>query len=587
MNTKADFAPARRLRRMCLLAVAIGAISAGLAWLLLKLINLFTNLFFYLRLSVLPADPSKEVLGNWIVVVPVIGGLVIGAMAYWGSERIRGHGIPEALEAILFGRSQMDPKVAVLKPVSSAISIGSGGPFGAEGPIIMTGGAVGSLIAQLFNLTSAERKTLLVAGAAGGMSATFGTPIAAALLAVELLLFEWKPRSLIPVALSSAAAAALRPLLLGSGPLFQVPPHPPLGLVGLGVACVAGILAGGMAWLLTAAVYGWEDVFHKVPFHWAWWPAIGGLIVGIGGLIEPRAMGVGYDVIGEMLSGKAVLWGVIALVAVKAMIWSGALGSGTSGGVLAPLLMMGSALGVAEAHIMPAGDPLIWPLVSMAAVMAGVMRSPFTAIMFAFELTHDANALLPLLVASTLAYLVSVLILKRSILTEKVARRGYHIFREYSVDPLERVFVDEVMTRDVQTQPGSMTVAQFMEYYLHTQQKFRGYPVIDDGGKYLGMLRVSELIENAEASLTNNVWKLSELVARDAEPLCHPNELCRNVAARMVREGVERLAVIDEETDKLAGIVTRSDLLKPAAHYYEQEELRERVKWWGGKKPAG
>ena len=391
-------------------------------------------------------SPAANHLGWFAVLVPVAGGLVIGLMARYGSERIRGHGIPEALESILISGSKVTPRLAVLKPISAAISIGSGGPFGAEGPIIMTGGALGSVISQLFRLTAAERKTLLVAGAAAGMSATFATPIAATLLAVELLLFEWKPRSAIPVALASATAGAARRYILGLGPLFPVPHHAifigPQGLLG----CVlAGLLAGGLSALLTIGVYAAEDSFMKLPIHWMWWPAIGGFAVGLGGMIFPQALGVGYDTIQSLLQGdvpRAVIAGVLL---VKSAIWVISLGSGTSGGVLAPLLMMGAALGGVEAIFLPNEGAGFWPLVSMGAILGGTMRAPFTAILFALELTHDVNALLPLLVAAMLAHGTTVLLLKRSILTEKVARRGFHLTREYATDPLEVLLVREAM----------------------------------------------------------------------------------------------------------------------------------------------
>ncbi|MGN6759603.1 MAG: chloride channel protein, partial [Thermomicrobiales bacterium] len=320
---------------IALMAVIIGAIGAFIALILLRLITFFTNLFFFQRLSFANASPADNHLGLFIILVPVIGGLIIGLMARYGSDRIRGHGIPEAIESILINGSRIDPKVAVLKPLSSAISIGSGGPFGAEGPIIMTGGAVGSLIAQFFHLTSSERKTLLVAGAAAGMSATFAAPVAAALLAVELLLFEWKPRSAIPVALASATAAVMRRYIIGEGPLFPVPAHAAfIGPQGVAGCVVAGLLAGALSALMTIMVYFFEDTFTKLPIHWMWWPAIGGLVVGIGGLIEPHALGVGYDNIARMLDGSAVAHVAIVLLVVKAIIWAVALGSGTSGGVL-------------------------------------------------------------------------------------------------------------------------------------------------------------------------------------------------------------------------------------------------------------
>ena len=330
-----DFTADLRLLRIAAIAVVVGALCSVVAVILLKLIDLFTNLFYYGALSFVHRIPANHHLGWWSVLIPVAGGLVIGLMARYGSDRIRGHGIPEAMEAILIGKSRMQPKVAVLKPLSSAISIGSGGPFGAEGPIIMTGGSLGSLVAQAFHLTAAERKTLLVAGAAGGMSATFATPMAAVLLAVELLLFEWKPRSLIPVALASFVAALLRPMLLEPGPMFPVAAHAALPSSALMASALVGLLAGLLAMVLTMAVYAAEDAFHRLPIHWMWWPALGGLVVGLGGLIQPRALGVGYDIIEQLLKGDYVPSALIGLIVVKGVIWSMSLGSGTSGGVLA------------------------------------------------------------------------------------------------------------------------------------------------------------------------------------------------------------------------------------------------------------
>src|SRR5579885_1857322 len=246
-----DFTTTPRVITITLIAIPIGVLAAFVALALLRLIGFFTNLFFFQRIGFDLITPAGNHLGWLVVLVPVIGGLVIGFMARYGSERIRGHGIPEAIEAILINGSKVDPKVAILKPISSAISIGSGGPFGAEGPIIMTGGAFGSMIAQFFHLSSSERKTLLVAGAAAGMSATFAAPISATLLAVELLLFEWKPRSLIPVALASATAAVLRRYIIGMGPLFPTPVHPAyIGPVNILACVLVGVLAGALSSLL-------------------------------------------------------------------------------------------------------------------------------------------------------------------------------------------------------------------------------------------------------------------------------------------------------------------------------------------------
>src|SRR5215468_6127829 len=447
-----DFTTTPRLLTVSVLALGIGALSAVVALALLKLIGLFTNLFFYQRFQADMVSPAGHHLGWFVIFVPVIGGLIIGLMARYGSERIRGHGIPEAIEAILLNGSRVEPKVAFLKPISSAISIGSGGPFGAEGPIIMTGGAFGSMAAQFFHLTSAERKTLLVAGAAGGMSATFASPVAASMLAAELLLFEWKPRSLIPVALASSTAAVIRRYLLGFGPLFPVPQHPVfIGPKGLLACVLVGILAGGLSALLTLSVYAAEDFFQRLPIHWMWWPTLGGLAIGLGGLVFPQALGVGYDTIGALLAGSVTTKVILGVLLVKWFIWAVSLGSGTSGGVLAPLLMMGGALGGLETMFLPNEGAGFWPLISMGAILGGTMRSPFTSIVFAFELTHDANVFLPLLVGSMIAHAFTVLTLKRSILTEKIARRGYHLSREYSVDPLELLYVREVMHADAST----------------------------------------------------------------------------------------------------------------------------------------
>ncbi|HMJ07451.1 MAG TPA: chloride channel protein, partial [Pyrinomonadaceae bacterium] len=456
-----DFTTSRRVVRISLLAIIIGLFSAGIAFVLLRLIAFFTNLFFFQRFSTATASPADNTLGWMVVIVPVVGGLIIGLIARYGSERIRGHGIPEAIEAILLKGSRVEPKVAVFKPIASAISIGSGGPFGAEGPIIMTGGAFGSMIAQFFHLTSSERKTLLVAGAAAGMSATFAAPIAAILLAVELLLFEWKPRSFIPVALASGAAAAGRRYLLDPGPLFPVPPHPSMvGLDALFACIIAGILAGLLSMLLTKAVYASEDAFAKLPIHWMWWPAIGGVAIGLGGLLFPQALGVGYDTIGALLQGDVPIKIIIGVLVVKSAIWAISLGSGTSGGVLAPLLMMGGALGGLEAMVLPAEGAGFWPLVSMGAILGGTMRSPLTGIVFALELTHDINMLLPLLIAVTIAHGFTVLTLGRSILTEKIARRGFHMSREIALDPMEVTFTREVMRTDIIALPETLSIKE-------------------------------------------------------------------------------------------------------------------------------
>ncbi len=572
-----DFTTTWSVLPITLLATGIGIFSAFVALALLRLIGIFTNLFFFQRWGTALVSPAGNHLGWLEVFVPMIGGLIIGFMARYGSERIRGHGIPEAIEAILLKGGQIEPKVAFLKPISSAISIGSGGPFGAEGPIIMTGGAFGSMIAQLFHLTSAERRTLLVAGAAGGMSATFASPLAAVLLSVELLLFEWKPRSLIPVAMASAAAAATRRYIIGMGPLFPTPPHAAfLGPAGLLGCVLAGILAGALSALLTLAVYAAEDAFLKLPFHWMWWPIIGGFVVGVGGLIFPQALGVGYDTIGTLLQGHVLLSTIAGILLVKSIIWAVSLGSGTSGGVLAPLLMMGGALGGLLSSFLPNEGLGFWPLIAMGAILGGTMRSPFTGVVFAVELTHDMNVILPLLVAAVVAHAFTVLTLRRSILTEKVARRGYHLSREYAVDPLEILFVREVMRSNVAAIPADTPVAE-LAASLHDGQSLRRqrlYPVVDGDRSLVGVLPRHEL-QRFVQSANGKGWR--EVIRKDPK-VAYPDEPLRVVVYRMAETGLTRFPVVERDgRNTLVGMVSLDDLLKARMQALEAERRRERI----------
>ena len=570
---KRDYAADRRILAVTAIAVAIGAMSTAAAVILLNLIRFFTNLFFFQRLSLADAVPAHNTLGAWVIALPVIGGLIVGLMARYGSEKIRGHGIPEAIEAILFGKSKMSPKVALLKPLSSGIVIGSGGPFGAEGPIIMTGGSVGSLIAQFFHLTAGERKTLLVAGACAGMTAVFGTPVAAVLLAVELMLFEFRPRSLLPVATACAVAGFLRSLVLDPAPLF--PLHTaPVTLAALGSCVIAGLLCGVLSAALTHALYKTEDLFSRLPLHWMWWPAIGGLAVGIGGYVEPRALGVGYDVIGDLLNNKMLLGVALSLLAVKAAIWVIALGSGTSGGVLAPLLMMGAGLGIALAPVLPGAGPNLWALVCMAAVLGGVLGAPLTAIVFAFGLTHDSEALLPLLLTTAVSYGFNVLTMRRSIMTEKIARRGLHIYREYSVDPLERQHVADLMTRHVVTIDAGLAVSEAMRLHFDADQQHRCYPLVD-GGRVVAMVE-RDVLRRAPDSAA----PCRSLFASDAPPVVAlPGESVRDVAARMAAHRLERLPVVDSPAAlRLIGIISRSDILQASQQVFIDEVVRERLR---------
>jgi len=575
-----DFTMTPRVLWIGSLAIFIGFVTSYIALALLKLIALFTNLFFYQRWAFSAATPAGNRLGVWEVLVPVVGAVIVGLMARFGSERIRGHGIPEAIEAILINGSKVEPKVALLKPISSAISIGSGGPFGAEGPIIMTGGAFGSMVAQLFKLSSTERKTLLVAGAAAGMSATFAAPVAAVLLAVELLLFEWKPRSLIPVALASVTAGAARRYILGMGPLFPVSTHPAfIGPLGLAGCLVAGILAGILSAAVTEAVYKSEDLFHKFPIHWMWWPAFGGLAIGLGGLIFPQALGVGYDTIGSLLQGHVARDVILGILLVKSAIWAISLGSGTSGGVLAPLLMMGGALGGMEAAFLPSFGPGFWPLVSMAATLGGTMRAPMTAVIFALELTHDVNMLLPLLLSVIMAHCFTVLLLKRSILTEKVARRGYHLSAEYSVDPMEMLFVKDVMRSNIAALPAGATHAD-VAASLKPDRLRRGqflYPVIDREMKLVGVITRNALDKIVQLDGAGPQLDLGELANKNPE-VAYADEPLRSVVYRMAETGLTRFPVVDRtDNRKLLGMVALYDLLQARTRTMHEEARRERV----------
>jgi CIC family chloride channel protein len=579
LSSLGDFTTAPRVLMISLMAVPIGIVCAYVALALLKLIALFTNLFFFQRVSTAMTSPADNALGLWVVLVPIAGALIIGVMARYGSERIRGHGIPEAIEAILINGSRVEPKVALLKPVSSAISIGSGGPFGAEGPIIMTGGAIGSLIAQFFHLTSAERKTLLVVGAAAGMSATFAAPVASVLLAVELLLFEWKPRSMIPVALGSATAAAMRRYILGLGPLFPVPAHPIfIGPQGLAGCVAAGLLAGVLSAILTQTVYAAEDTFQKLPIHWMWWPAIGGLVIGLGGLVFPQALGVGYDTIGSLLQGDVPGRVIVGILVVKSIIWSVSLGSGTSGGVLAPLLMIGGALGGVEAMVFPSEGVGFWPLVSMGAILGGTMRSPFTGVVFALELTHDVNMLLPLLVTVTIAHGFTVLVLRRSILTEKVARRGFHLSREYSVDPLEILFAREVMRPDIVALPAGAAFDALSRSLRVDPEKGpqRLYPVVDESLNLVGVVTRVDLQRHVDSAPGDGGAQL-EAIVRTTPIVAHPDEPLRVIVHRMAETALTRFPVVTRgPAGRLVGMIALEDLLKARALNLDAERRRER-----------
>jgi H+/Cl- antiporter ClcA/CBS domain-containing protein len=551
--------------------VATGGVAAAVV--LLKLIRLVTNFAYFGQFTLADLRLEDSPLGLWAVAIPVVGALIVGLMARYGSEKIRGHGIPEAIEAILLGRSRLDAKVAILKPLSSAVVIGTGGPFGAEGPIIMTGGAVGSLIAQMLPVTDNERKTLLVAGAAAGMTAVFGTPIAAIMLAVELLLFEWTPRSFIPVSVAAVVAAVERHYLQMPSPIFPFTGGVDTSFIELGAWLLIGVLSGLLSGLLTQLVYACEDMFLKLPIHWMWWPLFGGLVVGIGGLIEPRALGVGYDNIAGMLQGNVLTSAALLLLVVKAIIWSVSLGSGTSGGVLAPLLIMGGAMGTVLSGYLPPASPGFWALLAMAATMGGTMRSPLTATFFAVELTGNTHVLLPLIAACGAAHAFTVLILRRSILTEKVARRGHHLTREYRVDPFALTRVREVMTKAVETLPATMTLHGAAAFFTDPKTTHPSFPVVDPDGRVLGIVDPPAVLRWRRAG-KHRTATLGQLLTGTKVTSAFPDEYLESLADRLSLANVAHLPVISRDDRRLIGYIGWKDLMRVRAKQQTEETQR-------------
>jgi H+/Cl- antiporter ClcA len=568
----------RRVLRITAVSIVLGVLAALIAKLLTALIGVVTNLAFYGRWSTAFSSPADAVphLGWWVVLVPVVGGLIVGVMARWGSRAIRGHGIPEAMEQVLLNESKIPPRITFLKPISSAIAIGTGGPFGAEGPIIATGGALGSFIGQVLKVTGSERKVLLAAGAAAGMAAVFSAPIAAVVLAVELLLFELRPRSLIPVALACVAATGTRYLLQGSAAVFQMSALAAPGAMALLVYVLLGALIGVVSVWTTWIVYAIEDWFEKLPIHWMWWPAIGGLVVGVVGYFAPLTLGVGYTNIENIINGKLTVAALAFLCVMKFLSWSIALGSGTSGGTLAPLFTIGGALGaligIGVATLAPqfGVDPRIAALVGMAAIFAGASRALLTAVVFAFETTGQPAGLLPLLGGCTAAYLISALMMRNTIMTEKIVRRGVRVPTEYVADYLDQVGVGEACARDVTTLKTSQTLAEVRRWLGENlpDSQHQGYPVLDEQGGVRGVLTRRSLLDPQwHYTLT-----LGELVTRPTIAVDEGHSL-REAADHMVAESVGRLVVMSkDDPQRMVGIITRGDIL--AAHGRRLREAR-------------
>ncbi|MDE1155218.1 MAG: chloride channel protein [Acidobacteriaceae bacterium] len=577
-----DYSADSRILYVSALAAGLGAIASVAAWALLEMIALCTNLFYFHQLSFEEHDPWQSAMRWWSMFNPAIGGLMVGLIARFLSPRVRGHGMPEAVETIVFGGGKVQPRVAVLKPVATAVAIGSGGPFGAEGPVIVTGGAIGSVLGQLLPMTDSERTVLMVAGASAGMAATFNCPMSAILLAVEILLFEWKPRSLVPVAIACVTAGAVRRLLLGPHSLLHMEAtHSPVYHQQMLGALAIGVCAAFFAMLLGRAIHFSEAQFRKLPIHWMWWPALGGLGIGLGGLIFPRALGVGYSTLQEIISnGTQTSWKILAgVLVIKSLIWVFSLGSETAGGILAPLLLLGAAMGAALGHLLPEIMVGSWALVGMTSLLTAAIGCPLTSAMLALELTHNAGLMLPVLLACMAAYAVSVLIQPRSMLTEALSAKGLHLSREFSVDPLETMLVSQAMHTSVFALPQEATVQAAKDWFqslqgrdlrLHWQRVF---PLVDKDNRLVGMLtkhqmRVAAMTEDPDAPLLP--------YGVDDVQVLSPFHTLKNSAATMAESKITSYPVVSSD-GKLLGVMTIEDLLRGRSKESQREHDRSRV----------
>jgi H+/Cl- antiporter ClcA/CBS domain-containing protein len=563
------------------------------------MIGLLTNILYYHRISTTLVSPDKNKLGLTAILIPILGGLIVGLMAKFGSQMIRGHGIPEALDKILSSGSKMPPKIAILKPIASAISIGTGGPFGAEGPIIVTGGAVGSIFGQLFNFSGLQRRILLVAGASAGMSAVFGTPVASVLFGIEILMFEFKPRSIILISTASATADICRIglsqlHLLAPQPLFLVKATEIDNIWVLVASIPLGIICGGASYIISKSVYWLEDLFSLLEnrVDKTYWPIIGGFAIGIGGLIDSKALGVGYDTIDSMLLEKLTLTALILLFFTKLCIWSIGLGSGTSGGILAPVMIIGASLGGVFGYIIPVGSVAIWSLIGLTAVFAGVTRAPFTAIVFSIELTYNVGITPAAIIGTIIAYGISVLTLKRSVLSEKIGRRGYNFNFEMSTNPLDSITIKEIV-QACQTVFTPETQVSKAKHYLINNPKAilqRLYPVVNSEGSVVGVTTVSSVLEHnfvseSQARNTdqikadNNGYKSDTSVIRDIMiedfKSLDLNDTLSKAADSIAEYEIGVIPILDESKSKqLVGLLTGFDILLARKAFVEDENLK-------------
>jgi chloride channel protein, CIC family len=572
-----------RIGWMSLLAALVGILAGLIAYLLYDLIALFTNLTFYHVSSIHFRSPEHTTIGAWVILMPVIGGVIIGFMAKYGTSKIKGHGIPEAMEAVLTSRSRIEAKVAILKPLSAAIAIGTGGPFGAEGPIIQTGGAFGSLVGQLISTTAAERKVLLACGAGAGMAATFNTPIAGVIIAIELLLFEFRARSFIPLVIACTLATSVRAVLFGQHSMFS------MGNVdfdvprGLPFYLLLGMICGGAAIGFTKLLYWVEDQFDRLPIDELWHPAIGALGLGVIGFFVPRVLGVGYDTISDILNNNLTLELLILIMVFKSLALVISLGSGTSGGLLAPMFMSSAAMGgvfaIAVNAIFPGAhlSPGAYALVAMAAVFGAASRATFTFIVFAFEITHDYNAILPLMLCCVIADLIALRYLPTSIMTEKLARRGLHVPGEYEASILHMVRISEVMNTDVQPISGEMTVADLAARISKGEPGFslsQGLPITAKDGHLVGIVTQGDLLRALESDPEGRATVLE--AGSDPPIVAYPDEHVLDALHRMVKHNIGRLPVVSrEDPRRMVGYFDRSHILSAWTRQVEEESVQE------------
>ena len=572
-----------RLGWISLLAGGIGIAAGLIAYLLLKLIGVFTNLFFFHRFSTEFSSPMTNHLGAWVILLPVGGGIVVGLMAKYGTSKIKGHGIPEAMEAVLTNRSRIHPKVAILKPLSVAVAIGTGGPFGAEGPIIQTGGAVGSLVGQLLHMTAAERKVLLACGAGAGMSATFNTPIAGVILAIELLLFEFRSRSFIPLVVASTLATATRFVVMGRNAMFEI------GVVDFGIPAnlpyyiLLGVVCGFAAVGFSRALYWVEDRFEQLPIDELWWPAIGGLGLGIIGFFMPRVLGVGYNTISDILNDKLALNLLLGIMIFKALALLVSLGSGTSGGLLAPMFMTSAAMGAAFAmglnYLIPGAHlaPGAFALVAMGAVFGAAANATFAFIIFAFEITRDYNSVLPLMFVCVIASGIARRFMKESIMTEKLARRGLHVPQDYEADAFQQVTVGEIMSKQPPTVSADMKVAELADRIARSDSQSRGRQaalVLDKADRLVGIITRGDVLRLLQQHPAGDIT-IGE-VCTATLVVTYPDETVHDAMMKLLTNDVGRLPVVRRETPHtLVGYLGRAEVLAARSRRHDEEHVRE------------